>query len=85
MDTELHYEDDIKNGNYRFYYKNGNIKQEGTFINDIKDGVIKIYNNKGLLKNEITFKNGKAVSGYFYAGSKKIIVKTPPEKSKPAG
>ena len=54
----------LRNGNGIEYYKNGNIKYDGYFINDIYDGIGKYYYENGEyydgeFKNDL--RNGKGI------------------------
>ncbi|MCQ2286761.1 MAG: hypothetical protein MJZ76_07790 [Bacteroidales bacterium] len=37
----------LKQGNWKFFWPNGNLKQEGTFLNDKKNGFFKDYDEEG--------------------------------------
>lgn len=48
----------IKDGPFRTFYLNGNLKVKGVYKNDSLDGKIIWFYNEGIIKNETYFKNG---------------------------
>ena len=49
----------VRDGNATFYYENGHIKKEVTYVNGRVDGVVKEYDEKGILKELYSIENGK--------------------------
>lgn len=47
-----------KEGNYKLYFENRNLAEEGNYLNNLKSGVWKYYHEDGNLKESITFKLG---------------------------
>jgi len=48
----------------KWYYKNGNVEQEGIVINNLYEGLYKIYFEDGILQWEGNYKNGVIQGGY---------------------
>ena len=47
-----------KEGNYKLYFENRILAEEGNYLNNLKTGVWKYYHKNGQLKESITFKAG---------------------------
>lgn len=52
----------LKNGNYREYFENGEIKVKGHYKDDLQDGTWKLYDEQGNLLEEKSFDKGKEES-----------------------
>lgn len=64
--SEINYiRDTVVNGVAKYYYKNGNLKDEINYVNGFKYGIHKHYTPNGLLESEIEFKNDTQ-DGYAY-------------------
>ena len=50
---------DKKEGFFKNYHENGQLKEEGNFINGKKDGLWKFYHENGQLKLEGNFNDGE--------------------------
>ncbi len=46
---------------WKYYYENGNLCNEGRYLNDKREGEWKFYSENGNLTGKITFKNGEVV------------------------
>lgn len=51
----------LKHGDYKSYFKNGQLKENGIFLNNVKDGEWKIYNSGRELKIRM-YKKGRKIS-----------------------
>ncbi len=66
------YKDDKLDGPVKWYYDNGQLREEGTYNNGKRDGLWKFYHqfysihNNGQLKEERTYKNDKYIDSKFY-------------------
>ncbi len=66
------------NGPYKSFFKNGNLKSEGQFVNNQSTGIWKYYFENGQLRMQGEIENGKGVGEwqyYFENGSFKMIGK----------
>jgi antitoxin component YwqK of YwqJK toxin-antitoxin module len=50
-----------KEGNWKYYYGNGNLCNEGKYLNDKREGEWKLYDETGKLTDKITYKNGEVI------------------------
>lgn len=57
-------EEEKKEGQWTWYYENGNIQEEGNFKNGKLDGIQKFYFDNGQLKYSVEYKDGKADGEY---------------------
>ncbi len=60
------YKDGKKEGIWKEYYKNGNLKSEITFTNNKPDGYAKLYYENGKLSEEGNWKGTKWIGNYKY-------------------
>jgi len=51
----------IKNGSFKYFYKNGNIESEGVYVNDLKYGEWKYYYENGGKEEIIHMVNGQMI------------------------
>ena len=56
--------DGKEEGNWRYWYKSGQLKQEGSFINGIKEGNWSYWHERGQLAQESNYVNGKTEGLY---------------------
>lgn len=63
---EGNYKDSKKEGVWKEYYKNGNLKSEITYVNNKPDGYAKLYYESGKLSEEGIWKGTKWVGSYKY-------------------
>ncbi len=61
-----HYINNKKEGQYIFYYDNGNLKESGEYKNNKQNGPIKYYRENGILKEVSTYKKGKIITTVIY-------------------
>lgn len=59
---ETTYKNDIATGPHTTYWRNGNIKHQGEFLNSDRHGVWKFYKMNGILFREITYDRGTQIS-----------------------
>jgi hypothetical protein len=65
--SEVEYlNDSIKNGVAKFFYKNGQLKEQGTFTDNIKDGEYVAFFENGTIKERGNFRMGKPLGNFFY-------------------
>ena len=57
-DTVIYEEGKIKDGTYRFYFKNGKLKKLATFSNELFTGPYKIFYENGGVSEEAVYKKG---------------------------
>ena len=43
----------------KLYYENGQLKEEGNYVNGKKEGLFKVYYENGQLEKEVDYVNGK--------------------------
>jgi len=55
---------DKKEGFFKNYHENGQLKEEGNFINGKKDGLWKFYYENGQLEKEVNYKDDKLDGSY---------------------
>lgn len=69
ISEETRYENENEICDYKYYYPNFQLKEEGQKINNNKDGLWKYYLENGLLSKEVNYKNGVEYGerkDYFY-------------------
>ncbi len=74
--AEMEYKNNVRNGKSIVYYPNGNIQQEGFYIDDKEEGLFKEYYETGELKREANLKNGVqdgVLKAYYKDGSLQTI------------
>ncbi|MBR4267424.1 MAG: toxin-antitoxin system YwqK family antitoxin [Bacteroidales bacterium] len=66
------YVNDIQQGVWTYYYRNGNIKYSLTYVNGVVSGPAKVYYPSGIVQEEGTWDNGHWVGDYkfFYSNGK---------------
>ena len=58
ISTEITYENENEICNYKYFYPNFSVKEEGQKINSKKEGLWKYYTENGLLLKEVNYKDG---------------------------
>ena len=71
---EIRYIDNIENGAFKEYHKNGELKSEGTYKDEYEDGPYKEFDNQGRLIKEINYTMGRP-NHYIEYDSLGVIVK----------
>lgn len=66
-----YYKKGIKNGMYKVYYSNNNIKILASYREGLLNGVSDVYETNGSLRGRMKYKNGYLESGYCKNGDKK--------------
>ena len=51
--------DNVRDGDASFYWENGNLKEELTYVNGRVDGLVRRYNQEGVLQEMFSIENGK--------------------------
>jgi len=51
--------DEVRDGDAKFYWENGNLKEELTYANGRVEGLVRRYNQEGILKEMFTIQTGK--------------------------
>ena len=84
-DTLLNQKDNagMKQGVWKEFYKNGQLKNQAAYVNDSIDGVYKSYFSDGTLESVISFSRGKYDGDYFLyykTGKVKLYIKSKMDK-----
>ena len=58
-ESEVTYKDSVREGEAKFYYEDGNLKEERLYVNGRVAGLVKIYYPNGKLKELINIEDGK--------------------------
>ena len=68
----IYIQDSIRNGWYKEYFENGNLKAEDNYLNGLREGMGIDYYENNIAKSKVNFKNGKAdgISLYYYPDGK---------------
>lgn len=65
--SEVEYlNDSIKNGVAKFFYKNGQLQEQGTFKNNVKNGEYIAFFESGVVKERGHFRMGKPLGNFYY-------------------
>ncbi|MBK9097106.1 MAG: TonB family protein [bacterium] len=59
IESIVHLKDKVRDGDARFFWENGNIKEELSYVNGRVEGLVRKYNENGILKEMFTIENGK--------------------------
>ncbi len=59
LKSSINFKDNVREGEAKFYYSNGQLKQELTYVNGKVDGLVKDYNENGKLKELYNIEDGK--------------------------
>ncbi|HKI79422.1 MAG TPA: TonB family protein [Ignavibacteriaceae bacterium] len=59
LESEISYEDSIRDGEAKFYFENGNSQKELTYVNGRVEGTVKLYYENGKVKEIYTITGGK--------------------------
>jgi hypothetical protein len=62
MDSEGNYINGKRNGLWKYWHENGQVRCEGNYINGLKDGVWKYWDETGVLTEETLYNNGVEVT-----------------------
>lgn len=62
----IEYTDNLKNGELRKYFPEGNIMTEGTYVNNQLEGVFILYFPNGKIQLEGKYKNGRQIGNWTY-------------------
>ena len=59
IESVVHLKDKVRDGDARFFWENGNIKEELSYVNGRVEGLVRRYNENGVLQEMFTIENGK--------------------------
>jgi TonB family protein len=59
IESIVHLRDQVRDGDARFFWENGNIKEEITYVNGRVEGLVRRYNQDGILREMFSIENGK--------------------------
>ncbi len=59
VESEISYNDSIREGEAKFYYDDGTLKEERLYVNGRVEGLVKTYHPNGKLKELINIEDGK--------------------------
>jgi len=59
IESIVHLRDQVRDGDARFFWENGNIKEEITYVNGRVEGLVRKYNQDGILSEMFTIESGK--------------------------
>ena len=59
VESIVHLRDQVRDGDARFFWENGNIKEEITYVNGRVEGLVRRYNQDGILREMFSIENGK--------------------------
>ena len=59
IESIVHLRDQVRDGDARFFWENGNIKEEITYVNGRVEGLVRRYNQDGIIREMFSIENGK--------------------------
>ena len=59
IESIVHLKDKVRDGDARFFWENGNIKKELSYVNGRVEGLVRRYNENGVLQEMFSIENGK--------------------------
>ena len=59
IESEISYKDSIRDGEAKFYFEEGTLKEERLYVNGRVEGLVKVYYPNGKLKELINIEDGK--------------------------
>jgi len=59
VESIVHLRDQVRDGDARFFWENGNIKEEITYVNGRVEGLVRRYNQDGIIREMFSIENGK--------------------------
>ena len=59
IESIVHLRDKVRDGDAIFYWENGNLKEELTYVNGRVEGLVRRYNQDGVLQEMFSIENGK--------------------------
>jgi TonB family protein len=59
IESTVHLRDKVRDGDAKFFWENGNLKEELTYANGRIEGLVRRYNQEGILKEMFTIQAGK--------------------------
>lgn len=59
INSIVHLRDDFRDGDAKFFWENGNIKEELTYVNGRVEGLVRRYNRDGVIQEMFSIEDGK--------------------------
>ncbi len=59
IESIVHLPDQVSDGDARFFWENGSIKEEITYVNGRVEGLVRRYNQDGIIREMFSIENGK--------------------------
>jgi TonB family protein len=59
IESIVHVTDKVRDGDAKFYWDNGNLKEDLSYVNGRVEGLVRRYNEKGVIREMFTIENGK--------------------------
>ena len=59
IESIVHLRDQVRDGDAKFFWESGNIKEELTYVNGRVEGLVRRYNQEGILQEMFSIENGK--------------------------
>jgi len=59
IESIVHLRDQVRDGDAKFFWESGNIKEELTYVNGRVEGLVRRYNQGGILQEMFSIENGK--------------------------
>jgi TonB family protein len=59
IESIIHTRETVRDGDARFFWENGNIKEELSYVNGRVEGLVRKYNQEGVLREMFSIENGK--------------------------
>ena len=59
IESIVHLRDDFRDGDAKFFWENGNIKEELTYVNGRVEGLVRRYNQDGVIQEMFSIEDGK--------------------------
>ena len=59
MESIVHFRDKVRDGDATFFWENGNVKKELTYVNGRIEGLVRSYDESGVLREMFVIQNGR--------------------------
>lgn len=59
MESIIHFRDNVRDGDATFFWENGNLKKELTYVNGRVEGLVRRYDENGILREMFVIQNGR--------------------------
>ena len=74
IESMVHYKNSVRDGEAKFFWENGNTKQELSYFNGRVDGLVRNYKENGLIREMYSIVNGKREGPTSYFDSAGVYV-----------